>query len=503
MAELDLDTLESRGLIRVATIDPELEYLFRHALVQDAAYDSLLKQERRALHHQVGSALEQLYPDRHTELSAVLARHFEQAGETDKAIEYLAQAAQFAWQRNAITEAYELYTRASTLLPAIEPGSTEPDDRRLEVELGRLKSGFSFLDDATLTAMVPMLEELADRSTDLRLAADAYINIALLRSFRAGNRENAADLERALERVTQLGRELNDPLIDAVPKSLIGLADVFSGKLREGVETLRDVAPLLAQKRDFVGSSFALMALAMGLARMGRFDEAHEAGRGASELAESGDIIARLDALIGTAVVNSAQGNLDEAVRIGTECSELAQQTGAAACLVSSNFFLGDALMRKNQFGEAKISFERSGAVADLTDFKVFRPTIAAYLRSTMASLGATAANTLSFDEALAEARSLNDEWAETTIIWKRAETAAKQREGNEAQILADYEHAAQSFERMGARPFHARVLRDYGRELRAQGRTEEAAEVLRQAAAILAELGLAEEADELRLELD
>ena len=83
MAELELDTLESKGLIRVAAIQPELEYLFRHALVQDAAYESLLKQERRSLHRLVGDALEQLYPERHGELAAVLARHFEQAGEPD------------------------------------------------------------------------------------------------------------------------------------------------------------------------------------------------------------------------------------------------------------------------------------------------------------------------------------------------------------------------------------------------------------------------------------
>ncbi|HWH24818.1 MAG TPA: hypothetical protein VNW68_08010, partial [Candidatus Limnocylindria bacterium] len=57
-----LDTLEARGLIRIAALQPELEYLFRHALVQDAAYDSLLKQERRSIHRTVGQALELLYP---------------------------------------------------------------------------------------------------------------------------------------------------------------------------------------------------------------------------------------------------------------------------------------------------------------------------------------------------------------------------------------------------------------------------------------------------------
>ena len=83
--DTQVDTLEAKGLIRVASYRPELEYLFRHWLVQDAAYGSLLKQERRELHRQVGEALESLYPDRRSELAGLLAMHFEQAGETDKA----------------------------------------------------------------------------------------------------------------------------------------------------------------------------------------------------------------------------------------------------------------------------------------------------------------------------------------------------------------------------------------------------------------------------------
>ena len=52
----ELNTLEQSGLVQVAALEPELEYLFRHALVQDAAYSSLLKQDRRALHQHQGGA---------------------------------------------------------------------------------------------------------------------------------------------------------------------------------------------------------------------------------------------------------------------------------------------------------------------------------------------------------------------------------------------------------------------------------------------------------------
>jgi predicted ATPase len=66
-----LGTLEHAGLIHLAQLQPDLEYLFRHVLVQDAAYDSLLRQDRRHLHRAVAEVLERLYPDR---LDALAAR---------------------------------------------------------------------------------------------------------------------------------------------------------------------------------------------------------------------------------------------------------------------------------------------------------------------------------------------------------------------------------------------------------------------------------------------
>ena len=110
MAELQLDTLESKGLIRLAAIDPELEYLFRHALVQDAAYESLLKQERRALHRQVGEALEQLYPGAPRRAGGASWRATSsRPARTRRRSSTSSQAARYANERNALAEAYDLY----------------------------------------------------------------------------------------------------------------------------------------------------------------------------------------------------------------------------------------------------------------------------------------------------------------------------------------------------------------------------------------------------------
>jgi tetratricopeptide (TPR) repeat protein len=503
--DLALDTLEARGLIRLAAAQPELEYLFRHALLQDTAYESLLKQERKQLHQVVGQALEQLYPDRVGEMAAVLARHFEQAGDTEKAVDYLTSAAKFAIDRNAITEAFDLYTRASALLPPYDPADPESlRRRRIQVELGRAQAGFTFLgDDEQLAILEPLMEQSATVG-DLRLEADVLLAIALVRQLRGGNSPSDPLLQRSLARVDEIGRELNDPLIAALSKSIVGLYQVFSGRMRDGVRTLEEVQPQLAQKRDFVGSSFALVALAMGYSRLGEFDKAEEAVRMSRELAEQGDVVVRVDAMIGESTLHSIRGDLEKAVPMAMQCAQLAEEAGASACVVASNFVLGDAYMRQNQFGAAKIAFDRGDEIAQVTEQRIFRPSIAAYLRSLAASLGDYRLGDKTFDQAIADAREIGDMWGEATIIWKRAETELKKpaEQRDQVQMLADFETAYDSFLEMGARPFSARALRDWGRALVASGATAEGQSRLRESLAALDDLGIKSEADALRAEL-
>jgi len=100
-----LTALASSGLIHLAQLEPELEYLFRHALTQDAAYQSLLKIDRQTLHQRVGQVLEKLYPDQLDALAPVLARHFLEAGDQERASYYFAYAGDMALTTFANQEA--------------------------------------------------------------------------------------------------------------------------------------------------------------------------------------------------------------------------------------------------------------------------------------------------------------------------------------------------------------------------------------------------------------
>jgi oligopeptide transport system substrate-binding protein len=131
--ERDLDeqllTLQREEMIRERARVPELEYIFKHHLTQEAAYNGLLKKERRIFHQQVAEALERLFPERIEEQVGLLAHHWERAEEPDKAIEYLSRAGDQARLAYAHQEAIDYYQRALAFLK--EQGEHEQAARTL------------------------------------------------------------------------------------------------------------------------------------------------------------------------------------------------------------------------------------------------------------------------------------------------------------------------------------------------------------------------------------
>jgi serine phosphatase RsbU (regulator of sigma subunit) len=110
-----LNSLETAGLVRIAQIEPELEYLFRHALIQNAAYESILNSDRKDIHRAVGHAIEELYTDRRDEYAATLAHHFVMAGEEEIAHRYFIIAGKSALEAYANEEAEFQFRQALEL----------------------------------------------------------------------------------------------------------------------------------------------------------------------------------------------------------------------------------------------------------------------------------------------------------------------------------------------------------------------------------------------------
>jgi class 3 adenylate cyclase/tetratricopeptide (TPR) repeat protein len=118
---LNLQRLE---FIYEKNLFPELEYIFKHALIQEVAYNSLLLKKRKAIHRKIGGVIEKLYPERIEENCEALAYHYGRSDNKDKALEYLVLANRKTAQVCAINEAREYFDEIMNILDKL------PDNRK-------------------------------------------------------------------------------------------------------------------------------------------------------------------------------------------------------------------------------------------------------------------------------------------------------------------------------------------------------------------------------------
>ena len=132
-----LDRLIVAGLLFRQGVPPQATYLFKHALVQDAAYGTLLREPRRALHARIAETLESRFSEIAENQPEVLARHFTEAGMSETAIQYWSKAGERALQRSANAEAAAHLTSAIELISASPKGGNESClELRLQMALG-------------------------------------------------------------------------------------------------------------------------------------------------------------------------------------------------------------------------------------------------------------------------------------------------------------------------------------------------------------------------------
>ncbi len=125
-----LASLQHREFLYEQPALPEVEYLFKHALTQEVAYNSVLLERRKALHERTAQAIVQLYQENLDEHYSDLAHHYSRSGNTQKAVEYLGLAGQQAVQRSANAEAMTHLTTALELLTTL-PDTPERTQQEL------------------------------------------------------------------------------------------------------------------------------------------------------------------------------------------------------------------------------------------------------------------------------------------------------------------------------------------------------------------------------------
>jgi class 3 adenylate cyclase/tetratricopeptide (TPR) repeat protein len=171
-----LDRLAEAGLLFCRGVAPQSSYQFKHALVQDAAYSTLLRARRQELHARVAAMLKQYFGDlveRHPEL---LAHHLTAAGDTERAVDQWLKAGQYAAEHSAHLEAIRHFDHGLATLSALSKGPAR-DEREIELQLARglsLLTAKGFMSAAAVQAYTRARELAEERGDKHRLFAAVY-----------------------------------------------------------------------------------------------------------------------------------------------------------------------------------------------------------------------------------------------------------------------------------------------------------------------------------------
>jgi class 3 adenylate cyclase/tetratricopeptide (TPR) repeat protein len=223
-----LASLQRKEFLYEQPAFPEVEYIFKHALTQEVAYNSVLQERRKVLHERIGEALEALYSPTLDEHYSDLAHHYRRSGNTQKAVDYLHLAGQQAVQRSAHTEACAHLTAALELLRTLlETPERMQTELVLQITLGAALQ-------ATVGYTAPEVESTYIRARDLSRqvgeTGQLFSAINGLRRFyyAQGKLQTARELA---EQLLSLAQTTQDPSLFVLAHQALGAALLMLGEL--------------------------------------------------------------------------------------------------------------------------------------------------------------------------------------------------------------------------------------------------------------------------------
>jgi class 3 adenylate cyclase/predicted ATPase len=227
---VDAEILHQRGT------PPALTYVFKHALIQDAAYESLLKNKRREYHRRIAEALAARFPDVAETQPELLGHHWAGAGVMDFAIVAYHRAGQRAFERSAYSEASSHLRRALELLDGVaDTVVREGYELQLLVALGPVLVGTKGYSNPEVETVYARARELCDRVGDARLRYTVASGLLLFHQSRA---ELATCIELCNQRLV-LAQELADPALEMLVYENLGTLDYWAGQHARAITSLR------------------------------------------------------------------------------------------------------------------------------------------------------------------------------------------------------------------------------------------------------------------------
>ncbi|MBV9656387.1 MAG: AAA family ATPase [Acetobacteraceae bacterium] len=482
-----LTQLTAAELIFSRGVVPESTYIFKHALVQDAAYESLLHSHRRQLHGRIADAMREQLPELAETQPQLVAQHLAAAGRAADAVAYLKTAGERAIARSAMAEAKSLLNRARDLQSTLPAGpETRARARELEALLGQALIASHGYAAADTRAALLRARDLIDADTPAGEQMPVLYGVwvtAYVGSEAEQQRRSGAEF------MAQAVRHGENKFL-GIAHRLLGTTHFTTGEFKHALNALdraRELPPPASQRSGHnrfsqeTGTS-VLCYRAMTLWQLGRLDEARTVADSALERARHLADPLTLSYAIAHAVGMMAMFRRDpEATRpCVAEGLPLSEQYGFAFWAAGNRIFHGWAMTARNELGEGLREMTEGLRQWEGTGARLWLSFFLAARAEAFAMAGRAKEATKDVERALKVSEETGERWADAEVLRIKASLINRSGRGEGArQAESLLRRSIKLASTQGGLFWRLRASCDLAALLHAQGRAEEAVALL------------------------
>jgi class 3 adenylate cyclase/predicted ATPase len=470
-----LEQLASAELIFRRGVPPDAEYTFKHALVQDAAYSTLLRARRQQLHDRIVTTLENKFPEVVTAQPTLMAQHCTEAGLSDKAVGYWLKAGQQAVARSAMKEAVAQLHKGLDLLKSM-PDTSARQQQELDL---RITLGTALI--ATKGWAAPLVGETHARAHLLAEQLDRpdYLFVLLRRQVLFHHLRGEYQLALSLaQQMEEIGQTRGDAALMHVGRSMQGMIRCVAGEFVAA-------RAILAQNYG-MSDSAARAAIrdtlvyfdAVSLGHLGYVDAARYRAREAlSEASQLGHAFSLAQASMFACWIECAVGSPYDIRPHAEQLTPLAREHGFSYHVAMGLIYRGWSMSALGELEEGYDMIAKGLALHRTTESVAYQTLPLILLAEACSKLGRTTEGLNYLTEADQITETTNERFHEVELHRVRGDLF--QIMGNLAGAELSYQHAIVVAKRQSARMFELRAATSLARLWRDQGKREEAHDLL------------------------
>jgi class 3 adenylate cyclase/predicted ATPase len=487
-----LDRLADADLILVQGLPPDADYRFKHALIQDAAYENLLKSRRLILHRHVGETLRDKFAGTAAGEPELLAHHFTQAGMPETAIEWWGKAGQKSLERSALVEAAQQFSRALHQITTL-PSTTALRREHIKLQVAVITplihiKGYSAPETKAAIEQARFLLEEADALGETPGDPLALFEV-LYGAFVANVMAFNADVSREIAvHVLELAEKQSASFPRVLGHNHLGGSLMLRGEIAEARPHLDQAAALYdgAEQRSLAtrfGEDQGVATLSMRpwvLWLLGYPEAAlRDTDDALKNARETGQAASLMFALHFTAVPLILCGDYARAAALAQELCALADEKDLPFWKINGSLYKGSLFALTGNASKA-VQLIASGITAVRpTGVTAWMPRWLSYLAIAHTDLDQIDDAWRCIGEAISTTEATKERWFEAETNRIAGEIALKSRPPDAMKAEGYFERALATSRKQQAKSWELRAAMSFARFWRDQGKVQQARELL------------------------